>query len=179
MQILFYSRKGSVSKSSGKPQYLGPKFNGNKLSHRQISFFDFFNVITFRALLLALSCQIVLREAISSLILIEVHHNDELIGVAIVSPRSKRFNFMCTDDVQIGGVYVAPKMRGLGIAKAVVEYTICNIDADNFWYLAANSNTASIRVAEANDFGLIGTGTSKPMLKLLPMIKSYELFKRV
>lgn len=77
----------------------------------------------------------------------------------ILTPRWLRFPFMGDDDLQIGDVWTAPDARGQGLARAALAAVQAMTGEDErLWYLADARNLASIALAEAAGYRLVGEG---------------------
>ena len=78
----------------------------------------------------------------------------------IVTPRWFRFPFMGSADVQIGALWTAPEARRIGLASAAIAEAHRRHAAPGrrFWFLVDDENAASIGLAEACGYRLIGTG---------------------
>ncbi len=77
---------------------------------------------------------------------------------SIVHPKYFRFPFMGEDDLQIGGLWTDPRSRGLGLATYTVQAIMRAENLPNrvYWYVVAEDNPPSIRVAEKNGFTTCG-----------------------
>jgi len=93
-----------------------------------------------------------------------------IIHRLIVTPRWFRFPFMREDDLQVGDVWTLPEERGKGLARAAVAHAhfLFGSPARRFWYVTAADNDASVRLAEASDYRLVGTGRRTRPLGLSP-----------
>jgi GNAT superfamily N-acetyltransferase len=83
-----------------------------------------------------------------------------LVHRSLVTPAWFRFPEMARDDLQIGDTWTAESHRGRGLAKQAIA-AIHHHWAGRFarmWYLVEDENLASIRVIEAFDYQLVGTG---------------------
>jgi SAM-dependent methyltransferase/RimJ/RimL family protein N-acetyltransferase len=80
--------------------------------------------------------------------------------IAYVYPKYFRFPFMRPGDLQIGGLYTPPYLRGKGLARAAVSEILrrCASETSAFWYVVRSSNRSSIAVATACQFELAATG---------------------
>ena len=88
-----------------------------------------------------------------------IYDGNRLIHRACIFPRFFRFPFMGANDLQAGYLWTADSHRGRGIATASLSMILARLGPKTtFWYLSENSNPASIKVAEANGFSLVGRG---------------------
>jgi GNAT superfamily N-acetyltransferase len=77
---------------------------------------------------------------------------------SVLHPKYFRFPFMGVDDVQIGGLWTEPRYRGLGLAGFAVQ-AVLRAEAGReavCWYVVADDNLPSLRVARKNDFAVHG-----------------------
>ena len=83
-----------------------------------------------------------------------------LLHRLIVTPSWFRFPFMAKADLQIGALWTAPEARRLGLAKAAIAEAHGRHAAPGrcFWYVADDENAASIRLAEACGYRMVGVG---------------------
>ncbi len=90
---------------------------------------------------------------------------------ACVFPPYPRFPFMAPDDLQIGDLWTAEEWRGHGLATASLGHIVQQKvrPGRRLWYLAEQSNTASIRVAERAGFRCVGTGRREGRWGLRPL----------
>jgi RimJ/RimL family protein N-acetyltransferase len=81
---------------------------------------------------------------------------------SIVHPKWFRFPFMGEDHLQIGGLWTEPRHRGRGLATYAVQSILRaeKLPDRVYWYVAAEDNPASIRVAEKNGFAMHGFAAS-------------------
>lgn len=77
---------------------------------------------------------------------------------SVVHPKYFRFPFMAEGDLQIGGLWTEPRYRGLGLATYAVQAILRAETSPNrvYWYVVADDNPPSIRVAEKNGFTMYG-----------------------
>lgn len=84
---------------------------------------------------------------------------DRLAHRLIVTPRWARFPFMGAADLQVGDVWTQPELRGLGLATLALAMVQALTDPDDrLWYVVEKDNPASIRLAEAAGYRLVGAG---------------------
>lgn len=77
----------------------------------------------------------------------------------IVTPRWARFPFMGAADLQVGDVWTRPNLRGRGLAALGLATVQALTDPDDrLWYVVDEGNAASIRLAEAAGYRLVGAG---------------------
>jgi hypothetical protein len=78
----------------------------------------------------------------------------------IVTPRWFRFPFMAEADLQIGALWTEPQVRRLGFAKAAIAEAHRRYAAPGrcFWYVVDDENAASIGLAEACGYRMVGSG---------------------
>lgn len=77
----------------------------------------------------------------------------------IVTPRWARFPFMSASDLQVGDVWTHPELRGQGLARLALATVQALTDPDDrLWYVVEDDNAASIRLAEAAGYRLVGAG---------------------
>lgn len=71
-------------------------------------------------------------------------------------PSASRWHFMAKEDLQLGLTWTHPDWRGRGLAKCGAAHAIAEsiYPGRTFWYLVAQSNLASIAVAEKLGFEL-------------------------
>ncbi|MGZ3276675.1 MAG: GNAT family N-acetyltransferase [Caulobacteraceae bacterium] len=83
-----------------------------------------------------------------------------LLHRLIVTPRWFRFPFMAEDDLQIGALWTAPEARRCGLAMcAIAEAHRRHASPGRcFWYVVDDENAASISLAEACGYRLMGKG---------------------
>jgi GNAT superfamily N-acetyltransferase len=86
--------------------------------------------------------------------------NGRLLHRLLVTPRWFRFPFMADADLQIGSLWTAPEARRLGLARAAIAEAHRRNAAPGrcFWYLVDDENRASIRLAEACGYRMVGVG---------------------
>jgi GNAT superfamily N-acetyltransferase len=91
---------------------------------------------------------------------LSVWRGGRLLHRLIVTPGWFRFPFMAADDVQIGALWTAPHARRLGLARAAIAEAHRRHAAPgrSFWYVVDDGNPASIGLAEACGYGLVGAG---------------------
>ncbi len=97
---------------------------------------------------------------------LSVWRNGKILHRLIVTPRWFRFPFMAASDLQIGALWTAPEARRIGLATAVIAEAHRRHAAPGrcFWFLVDDGNAASIGLAEACGYHLIGTGRrTRPM----------------
>ena len=91
---------------------------------------------------------------------LSIWRGEQVLHRLVVTPRWLRFPFMAPGDLQIGALWTAPEARRIGLAAAA----ICEAHRRNarpgrcFWYLVDGENPASIGLAEACGYRLVGTG---------------------
>ena len=102
-----------------------------------------------------------------------------LLHRLVVTPRWLRFPFMDADDLQIGDLWTAPQERGKGLARAAIAAAHARLGAPGrrFWYLADETNAASVGLIESCDYSFIGTGRRTAPLGLRP-VGSFRLDER-
>ncbi|MDA9282325.1 GNAT family N-acetyltransferase [Pseudomonadales bacterium] len=122
------------------------------------SFKDIFWSLTRKAYLLDLYTKYFTKSSHSPGCLIKAFDGGDLIGVICVTLGNERFSFMAENDKQFGNVAVLQKYRGRNIAFGMMLYGLDKIYAENYWYLVAESNHVSVRVAEKSGFSLVGYG---------------------
>jgi RimJ/RimL family protein N-acetyltransferase len=77
----------------------------------------------------------------------------------IVTPRWARFPFMGAADLQVGDVWTRPELGGRGLATLALATVQALTDPDDrLWYVVEADNPASIRLAEAAGYRLVGAG---------------------
>ena len=91
---------------------------------------------------------------------LSVWRDGQTLHRLIVTPRWFRFPFMAKGDLQIGGLWTAPKVRRLGLAKAAIGDAHRRHAAPGryFWYVVDDENAVSIRLAEACGYRMVGAG---------------------
>ena len=89
-----------------------------------------------------------------------IYDEGHLIHRSCIFPGYFRFPFMQKQDLQIGDTWTDPAYRGRGLAVIAMTETIrkCAKQNRDFWYLVAEDNASSIRVAEKAGFKLFGRG---------------------
>lgn len=84
----------------------------------------------------------------------------------VVTPRWHRFPFMAPGDLQIGALWTHPAWRRLGLASLAI-YRAHGLFAEpgqRFWYVTESSNAASLALARASGYRLVGEGRrTKPI----------------
>ncbi len=77
-----------------------------------------------------------------------------------MTPRWFRFPFMALGDLQIGALWTEPDARRLGLARAAIAEAHRRHAAPGrcFWYVVDDGNPASISLAEACGYRLVGAG---------------------
>ncbi len=67
---------------------------------------------------------------------------------------------MAAGDLQIGGLWTAPEARRIGLATAAIveAHRRHAAPARRFWFLVEETNAASIGLAEACGYRLVGRG---------------------
>lgn len=89
----------------------------------------------------------------------------------IVTPRWFRFPFMAPGDLQVGALWTAPEVRRVGLATAAILEAHRRNAAPGrcFWYLVDGENPASIGLAEACGYHLVGLGRRTRPLGVAPL----------
>jgi RimJ/RimL family protein N-acetyltransferase len=89
-----------------------------------------------------------------------VRRDGRLLHRLIVTPRWRRFPFMAEGDLQLGAIWTAPEARRTGLAAMTIREAHRRHAAPGrrFWYLADDGNPASIGLAEACGYRLVGAG---------------------
>jgi RimJ/RimL family protein N-acetyltransferase len=103
--------------------------------------------------------------------LIVIYDGDRLINRICVFPGYFRFPFMSREDLQIGDTWTADDHRGQGLAPWAIRkaFEAFNRKDRRFWYITAQTNTASIRAAEKAGFKFRGEGSRVPRFGLKPL----------
>src|SRR5690348_13217152 len=80
-----------------------------------------------------------------------VRHGSQLVHYSGVRPKYWRFPFMSPVDIQIGDTWTDRQHRARGIARFALQEILKKFEAPGrqFWYVVADSNVSSIKVAEA------------------------------
>ncbi len=83
-----------------------------------------------------------------------------LVHRLVVTPRWLRFPFMAPEDLQLGALWTAPEIRRVGVARMVMAEAHRRHAAPGrwFWYVVEGGNAASIGLAEASGYRLLGAG---------------------
>lgn len=91
---------------------------------------------------------------------LSIWRGERLLHRLVVTPRWLRFPFMTAEDVQIGGLWTDPQARRSGLASAAIAEAHRRHAAPGrrFWYVVDEANAASIGLAQARGYRLIGTG---------------------
>ena len=94
----------------------------------------------------------------------------------VVTPRWLRFPFMAPGDLQIGGLWTAPELRRTGLAQAAIAEANYRHAAPGrrIWYVVDEANAASIGLAEACGYRLVGAGRRTRPLGL-PALGQFRL----
>lgn len=73
---------------------------------------------------------------------------------------------MGKDDLQIGGLWTEPNLRGRGLAAYAVHEILRTERRreQTYWYVVDELNLPSIRVAQRNGFRLYGRGCRRPWI---------------
>jgi RimJ/RimL family protein N-acetyltransferase len=73
---------------------------------------------------------------------------------SVLFPKYFRFPFMGKSDLQIGGLWTNPSLRCLGLATYAVQEILRAEEQPErvYWYVVAENNVPSVRVAEKNGF---------------------------
>lgn len=89
-----------------------------------------------------------------------VWRSGRLVHRMVVTPRWLRFPFMAQEDLQLGALWTAPEVRRIGVASAVMAEAHRRHAAPGrrFWYVVDGGNAASIGLAEASGYRLVGSG---------------------
>ena len=110
---------------------------------------------------------------------IKIFVGNYLAGVTCISGKNSRFPFMRNGDIQFGNVLVDTRFRGRNLAYGMVLYgLLLSIECNDRWYLVADENVPSIRVAEKCGFELVGYGSrGRPSGRLWRPLGIYDLQK--
>jgi RimJ/RimL family protein N-acetyltransferase len=83
-----------------------------------------------------------------------ISHERLLVHRSGVFPRSPRFPFMGSQDLQIGNTWTHPAHRGRGLARFAIREIVSRHarQGRTFWYIVEANNAASIRAVEAAGF---------------------------
>ena len=84
----------------------------------------------------------------------------------IVTPRWHRFPFMARGDLQLGGLWTHPGWRRRGLARSAVAeaHSLFDAPGQRYWYVADTSNAASMALARAAGYRIVGQGRrTRPM----------------
>lgn len=102
---------------------------------------------------------------------LSVWRGGRMLHRLVVAPRWFRFPFMAPDDLQIGALWTAPDARRAGVAAAAMAEVHRRHAAPGrrFWCLVDDGNAASIRLAEASGYRLVGTGRRTRPLGISPL----------
>lgn len=87
-----------------------------------------------------------------------IYDGDVLIHRSFVFPKWLRFPFMGDDDLHIAATWTKEDYRGQGLALFALQRIVAMHQRPHrcFWYLAGETNRASIRVAQNGEFVLCG-----------------------
>ena len=122
------------------------------------SFKDVLLPLTRKAYLLDLFTKYFFKRSYSTGCVVKAFDGEDLIGVICVTSENDRFSFMSSNEKQFGNVAVLQEYRGRNIAYGMMLYGLDKIRAENYWYLVAENNLVSVRVAEKSGFSLVGYG---------------------
>ena len=88
------------------------------------------------------------------------YQNSQLVHYTFLFPRYFPFPFMGKDDINIGETWTHQDHRGRGLAPYAVHEIVKQNAGDGrvFWYIATESNIASIRVITKVGFEKVGEG---------------------
>ena len=86
-----------------------------------------------------------------------------LVHRSCVFPGFFRFPFIASDDVQVGDIWTDPEHRRKGLASYALHSIVSApmLRGRKIWYVVAEDNRASIRVAERAGFVRYGEGVRK------------------
>jgi len=88
--------------------------------------------------------------------IVAIDEQDQILGWAALTPVSGRCVYAGVAEVS---VYVSPRMRGMGVGKALLEELIRQSEQNGFWTLTAGifpENEASLRIHKQAGFKLLG-----------------------
>ena len=95
-----------------------------------------------------------------------IYHRGIQVHRSGIFPRYFRFPFMESIDLQIGDTWTIPEHRGRGLASFALSKTaeLCAKPGRRIWYVVAEDNHPSIRVAKKAGFALVGRGIKRKRL---------------
>ena len=103
-----------------------------------------------------------------------------VVHLSLLHARSFRFPFMRKEDLQIGGLWTMPGHRSRGLARAAVAaaLTLAKEQEGFCWYVVADQNQVSIRLAEELGFEVQQSAHRHTPLGIR-LIRRFELDKPV